>query len=400
MPSPGGPLLLALCLCQALALPLTTQLPEESEKVTKCITEILADVLSGPSPIPVTKDCLEILREDERVLAVLHHQHLLTELEEMAHRENMKHYLGHEGSRAGWEGKNEEEEVKKRDEKPSQQREATSEKTEEQNGRRKEEAQEVEAYEKTEKTEEKVKEEKVSRGGENHEALEEQVKELMDKEKQEEEEKEEEARKRRRSSETWSSKEYFGHIRRDPGRSKIQEVMLRGNQDGRERGGFVKRRFRLEEGKESSEEEPRKDRHGGRHHEDWEEEEEEEEETAELAKRVAEKTSDEETAQFEEEEKGLKMSSAQTHLHGGRKPWQEEEEGGRRHGHHHTPAGLDLKKRHQKGAVYLQDRHHGRDRDEEERGASPKEVLELEKLEEIEQELKRAAEKLEELKRG
>ncbi|KAJ7303906.1 hypothetical protein JRQ81_011417 [Phrynocephalus forsythii] len=400
MRSPAPPLLLALCLCPALALPLTTQPPEEDEKVTKCITEILADTLSRATPIPATKDCLEILKEDERVLAVLHHQHLLRELEE--------HHLGEGGSHAGWEGQEEEEEeVRKKKEMPSQSGEATSEKMEEQNVRRKEGEQEVEEHQRTEKTEEKGKEEHVSHGEENQEDLEEQVQELMDEEKKEEEEKEEAGRmEKRSSSETWSSKEYFGHIRRrDPGRPKIREAMFRGDQDGRKRSGLVKRRLGEEE--DGSKEEPWKYRHGGhsqgRHHEDWkedEEEEEEEEERPELAKRVAEKTSDEETAQFEEEEKGLKMSSAQTHLHGSWKPWEEEEGGERRHGQRPKPMGLDLKKRYQKGASYLQDRPRSREENEEDGGTDPKEVLELEKLEEIEGELKRAVEKLEELKRG
>ncbi|XP_048357695.1 chromogranin-A-like [Sphaerodactylus townsendi] len=78
--------LLLLIFCQADARPLANQLSEEDEKVTKCITEILADTLSKPSPVPVTSECMKILQEDERVLAMLHHQHLLTELEDLAHQ--------------------------------------------------------------------------------------------------------------------------------------------------------------------------------------------------------------------------------------------------------------------------------------------------------------------------
>ncbi|XP_067317107.1 chromogranin-A isoform X1 [Anolis sagrei] len=393
-----------LCLCRAFALPLTTQLSEEDEKVTKCITEILADTLSGPSPHPVTSECMKILREDERVLAMLHHQHLLSELEELAHQENVKHRLGHEA----WEGENgEQEEVKKRGTKPILQREAADEKMSEQSGGRKEEEEERKEYEKTEKMEEKVKEEKVSEEEAHRQALEEQVKELMEEEEEgKKEEEEEEARKKKRSSsETWSSKEYFGHVKsRSPGGPKIREGIFQGDQDERKRNGLAKRRFKLEEEDESEEEEPRKYHHRGvnqgRHH-DWDEEEVKK--RPYLAKRVAEKASDEETSQFEEEEKGVKISNSQSHLHGGWKPWQEEEQeeevGGSKHGHHHQSSGLDLKKRHEKDAMYLKGRYHTHDaEEEEEREASPDE--ELKKLEEIEEELKRAAERLEKLKRG
>ncbi|XP_061452901.1 coiled-coil domain-containing glutamate-rich protein 2 isoform X2 [Rhineura floridana] len=399
-------------LLDSLALPLAAQLSEEDEKVTKCITEILADTLSKPSPIPVTSECMKILQEDERVLAMLHHQHLLTELEELAHQENAKHHLGHEGSHDVWQVADEQEDVKKRDVKPTQQREAASEKMQEQNGQRKKEEQQLKELEKTEKNEEVVKEEEVSQGEDNWEALEEQAKAVMEKEKEESDDEDEVRKKKKRSSsETWSSKEYFGLIKkRGPGHPKIREGMLRRSQDGRKRNGLGKRHFRLEEEDEddSSEEQPKKNHHGGyrdghHHREDWGEEEE----RSGLAKRVAEKASDEETAQFEEEEKGMKISNSQSQLHGGWKPWQEvgeeeeEEEGKMRHRHHHKPAGLDLKKRHQNDEVYLKGgRQHGHEEDEEEREGHQNEVQELEKLEEIKQELERATEKLEELKRG
>lgn len=389
-------------LFQAHALSLAPQLSAEDEKVTKCITEILADTLSKPSPIPATSECMKILREDERVLAMLHHQHLLTELEELAHQENAKHRLGHEGNQDEWGREAEvEEEIKKRGGKPTQQSEAASEKTQEQEGEEKEEEkQERKEYEKMEKTEEKVKEERVTHG--NLEAVEEQAKEVMDVDDDDEEEV---TRKKKSSSETWSSREYFGHTKkRRLSEPKIRDMMVRGSHED-SRSGLVKRHFRVEddEAGDSSEEEPKMFHHGGypggRHHEDWADEEEEEKRSS-PTKRVAEKASDEETAQFEEE--GVKVSNAQSHHYGGWKPWQEEEEGEEekeRHGGHHSKlARLDLKKRHQKDEVYWKGRHH--ETDEEEKGTTRNEVQELEKLEEIERELKRAAEKLRELKRG
>ncbi|XP_054855518.1 coiled-coil domain-containing glutamate-rich protein 2 [Eublepharis macularius] len=407
MLSDGVSILPLLFLCQAYALPLASQLSEEDEKVTRCITEVLADTLSKPSPVPVTSECMKILREDERVLAMLHHQHLLTELEDLAHQENAKHRLGHEDSRDSWEREGEEqEEVKKREARAGQQREATaSEKM--QDGEWKEEGQGLKEFQKTEKIEEKLKE--VSHGEDKQEALEEEAA----KEEMEDEGEEDRLRKnkKRSSSETWSSQEYFGHVKnRGPGGPKIREVMLQGNRDSIKRNGSDKKRpFELEGEEEvgdSSEEKPRSryHHHGGRHHEDWEDEEEEEKKRkmADLTKRVAEKASDEETAQFEEEEKGVKISNSKGQLHGGWKPWPEEEEekeeGEMRYGHHHQPAGLDLKKRHWED--YPKGRHHGREEDEGEREAGQNEAQELQKLEEIEYDLQKAAEKLQELKRG
>ncbi|KAF7242465.1 Chromogranin-A, partial [Varanus komodoensis] len=386
-------------------LPLASQLTEEDEKVTKCITEILADALTRPSPVPATNECMKILREDERVLAMLHHQHLLTELEELAQQENMKHRLGQQGSRAAWErGEEEQEDVKKRGSTPTQQKEAASEEMRQENGERKNEER---AFREYEKTEEKVTEAGVSQGEEDQAAFEKEAKAVMEGTDEEEEE----MRKKKSSSETWSSKEYFGHVKkRGPRQPRIKEVMLHRDADVRKRSGLVKRHFRLEEEEEDNhpEEEPKKYHHQGgnegHRHDAWEEEEEEEEKRSDLSQRVAEKASDEETAQFEEEEKGVTFSSSQAHLHGDWKPWQEgeaeEKEGGVRHGHHRKPSASDLKKRHQKDAGYPKGRHHGHDEDEDGGEASQNQVEELEALEEIERDLKRAAKKLEELKRG
>ncbi|XP_063167918.1 coiled-coil domain-containing glutamate-rich protein 2 [Candoia aspera] len=390
---PQGASFLLLFLCQALSLPLPTQLSKEDEKVIKCISEILADTLSSPSPIPVTSECMKILREDERVLAMLHHQHLLTELEELAHQENAKHRIEQEGDHNAW-GEEQQGEIKTREE-PAQHTEAAPEEVEEHAGKREkeeEEEEEMKKYEKTKNTREKIK---ASQGEDLREALEEQA---------EEEQQEEKEIKKRSSSETWSSKEYFGHVkRRGPRQPKIRKGMLQGDEEGRKRHEMAKRRFRLDEEEEddTSEEEPKKYHHGGYgDHEKWEGEEE----RSDMAKRVAEKASDEETAQFEEE-KGLKTSNSKAHLHKGQKPWQEEEEeenhSKMRHGHHHKPVGLDLRKRHWKDEVYLNGRHHAPEEEEEEdKEASQSEAQELDKLEEIERELKWAADKLEELKRG
>jgi len=274
---PQGASFLLLFLCQALSLPLPTQLSKEDEKVIKCISEILADTLSSPSPIPVTSECMKILREDERVRAMLRHRHLLTELEELAHQENAKHRLEHESDHDAWE-EEQQGEIKKRDE-PAQQKEAAPEKVEEHADKRgkgeEEEEEEMKTYQKTKNTKEKIK---VYQGQDLREALEEQA---------EEEQQEEKEIKKRTSSETWSSKEYFGHVKKRGSRQpKIRKGMLQGDEEGRKRHEMVKRRFRMDEEENddtSEEEEPKKYHHGGSSdHEKWEEEEE----RSDMAKRV------------------------------------------------------------------------------------------------------------------
>ncbi|XP_026543890.1 coiled-coil domain-containing glutamate-rich protein 2 [Notechis scutatus] len=387
-------------LCQAFSLPVPTQLSKDDETVIKCISEILADTLSRSSPMPVTSDCMKVLREDDRVLTMLHQRHLLRELEELAHQENTKHLLAQESNHNSREEK-QQGELEKRDE-PAQRKVAAPEKAEEH------------ASEKKEEEEGKKKEEKAKTSKEKAEvSRDEDASEVQDEEEEEEEEEEGEIKKRV-SSETWHSKEYFGHVKkRGSRRPQIQKGMLRGDEGGRERQEMGKRRFRMdeEEGDDASEEEEEEKYHRGGHSSDekWEGEER----RPSVAKRVAEKASDEETAQFEEE-KGLKSSKAKAHLHKGWKPWQEEAEEEEeeeeenhnkvRHGHHRPSVDLDLKKRDRKDPVDRRGRHPApeeeEEEEEEEKDTRRRKVPEVEKLEEIERELKWAADALEELKKG
>ncbi|KAK9394313.1 coiled-coil domain-containing glutamate-rich protein 2 [Crotalus adamanteus] len=381
-------------LCPAFSLPVPAQLSKEDETVVKCISEILADTLSRSSPMPVTSECMKILREDERVLALLQHRHLLTELEEFSHQENAKHLLAHEINHNSGEEKQHGELQKSNG--LAQQKEA------ERAGRKKEDEEEEEEKkevmkkdEKTKKTQEKIK---VSQKEDGQDSLE---------ERDVEEEQEEKETKERTASETWSSKEYFGHVKKRGSRQpQIRKGMLRGEEEGQEREEVGKRRLRMgeEERDDPSEEEEQKKYHPGGQSEDesWEEEEE----RSTVAKRVAEKASDEETAQFEEE-KGLQSSRA--HLHKSWKPWKEEteEEGEEeeehdktRHGHHHPLVGLELRKRHGKEEVDPKGRHRAPEEEEEEKDTRQRKAQEVEKLEEIERQLKWAADSLEELKRG
>ncbi|NXJ73745.1 CMGA protein, partial [Trogon melanurus] len=52
--------------------------------VMKCIVEVISDTLSKPNPLPISEECLETLREDERIISILRHQNLLRELQEIA----------------------------------------------------------------------------------------------------------------------------------------------------------------------------------------------------------------------------------------------------------------------------------------------------------------------------
>ncbi|XP_039181040.1 cilia- and flagella-associated protein 251-like isoform X2 [Crotalus tigris] len=384
-------------LCPAFSLPVPAQLSKEDETVVKCISEILADALSRSSPMPVTSECMKILREDERVLALLQHRHLLTELEELAHQENAKHLLAHEINHNSGE-EQQQGELQKSDGLAQQKEAERAGRKKEDEKEEEEEEEEKEVMKKDEKTKKPQEKIKVSQKEDGQDSLE---------ERDVEEEQEEKETKERTASETWSSKEYFGHVKKRGSRQpQIRKGMLRGEEEGQEREEVGKRRLRMgeEERDDPSEEEEQKKYHPGGHSEDesWEEEEE----RSTVAKRVAEKASDEETAQFEEE-KGLQSSRA--HLHKSWKPWKEdaEEEDNdddkTRHGHHHPLVGLELRKRHGKEEVDPKGRHRApeeEEEEEEEKDTRQRKAQEVEKLEEIERQLKWAADNLEELKRG
>ncbi|XP_039597642.1 chromogranin-A isoform X1 [Polypterus senegalus] len=81
----SGVLLFTVVIQNAFSSPL----PSEDngagkEKVLKCFMEVLADALSNPEPKPVSHECLDTLRGDERVASALRHQNLLKELQELA----------------------------------------------------------------------------------------------------------------------------------------------------------------------------------------------------------------------------------------------------------------------------------------------------------------------------
>ncbi|XP_005390393.1 PREDICTED: chromogranin-A isoform X2 [Chinchilla lanigera] len=73
-----------LCAGQVTALPVNSPMTKGDTEVMKCIVEVISDSLSKPSPMPVSQECLEILRGDERILSILRHQNLLRELQDLA----------------------------------------------------------------------------------------------------------------------------------------------------------------------------------------------------------------------------------------------------------------------------------------------------------------------------
>ncbi|XP_061215874.1 chromogranin-A isoform X3 [Neopsephotus bourkii] len=88
--SPAGtmsrPGLLAVLLLAvpAISLPVTNDMNKGDTKVMKCIVEVISDTLSKPNPLPISEECLETLRGDERIISILRHQNLLKELQEIA----------------------------------------------------------------------------------------------------------------------------------------------------------------------------------------------------------------------------------------------------------------------------------------------------------------------------
>uniref|UniRef100_A0A3Q1ESL9 Chromogranin-A n=1 Tax=Acanthochromis polyacanthus TaxID=80966 RepID=A0A3Q1ESL9_9TELE len=81
----GGLMMLTALSSCVLSLPVTpSQLENEDVKVMKCIVEVLADVLSRQQHVPVSQDCLEKLKTDDRLVTILRHHNFLKELQEIA----------------------------------------------------------------------------------------------------------------------------------------------------------------------------------------------------------------------------------------------------------------------------------------------------------------------------
>ncbi|XP_074440264.1 chromogranin-A isoform X3 [Larus michahellis] len=79
-----GLLAVLLLAVPAISLPVTNDMNKGDTKVMKCIVEVISDTLSKPNPLPISEECLETLRGDERIISILRHQNLLKELQEIA----------------------------------------------------------------------------------------------------------------------------------------------------------------------------------------------------------------------------------------------------------------------------------------------------------------------------
>uniref|UniRef100_UPI00398F8BEA chromogranin-A n=1 Tax=Pristiophorus japonicus TaxID=55135 RepID=UPI00398F8BEA len=69
---------------QAFSSPVPSEQSKADAKVMKCVVEVISDTLSKPSPLPISQECMDALRGDERINSVLRHQNLLRELQELA----------------------------------------------------------------------------------------------------------------------------------------------------------------------------------------------------------------------------------------------------------------------------------------------------------------------------
>ncbi|XP_065696279.1 chromogranin-A isoform X3 [Patagioenas fasciata] len=79
-----GLLAVLLLAVPAMSLPVANDMNKGDTKVMKCIVEVISDTLSKPNPLPISEECLETLRGDERIISILRHQNLLKELQEIA----------------------------------------------------------------------------------------------------------------------------------------------------------------------------------------------------------------------------------------------------------------------------------------------------------------------------
>ncbi|XP_040262438.1 coiled-coil domain-containing glutamate-rich protein 2 isoform X1 [Bufo bufo] len=338
-------LLLAAVCMQVSTRPLSSQLSQEEEKVTRCIMEVLSESLSSSGPKRVSSSCIQILKEDERLISMLRHQHLLRELEDLTDQE--KSQLDAERDSI------EEEEIKKRTSEthiPPPKRDLKP--------KRGSENEESKEFEKIENVQVKEKEK------EHGTSAEEKVNKLL-----EEEEDKRNAPAKRGSD---ASKRDGKEVRRED-----------------------KKQFSNESDEDSSEEREHEQGHHGplngwyhRNHEGWEERK------RGSLRRMAEDPSQEETAQFESEDRGMKYFNAKTHMHG----FHGED---KRHVHHPDNAYYndeenEMERHHYNGNYEHREEEEERELEEEREEHRAKER----DIQEVEEELRKAAEQLEELHRG
>ncbi|XP_069493842.1 chromogranin-A [Ambystoma mexicanum] len=79
-----GWLAIALCAMHASSLPVSSDTSQDDTKVMKCLLEVISTTLSKPKATPIRPECLQTLREDERIISILRHENLLKELQQLA----------------------------------------------------------------------------------------------------------------------------------------------------------------------------------------------------------------------------------------------------------------------------------------------------------------------------
>lgn len=79
-----GWLVIALCAMQVTSMPVLNEMSPDDTRVMKCVVEVISDTLSKPNAVPISPECLQTLREDERIISILRHQNLLKELQQLA----------------------------------------------------------------------------------------------------------------------------------------------------------------------------------------------------------------------------------------------------------------------------------------------------------------------------
>ncbi|XP_072919967.1 uncharacterized protein [Hemitrygon akajei] len=372
--------------------PLSPKILKDDDKVTRCIVEVISDTLSKPS-LPLSDECSKILREDETVLAMVHHQNLLRELEELTHNgESSAKQRSLKGDKkwnypnAEW---NEAENLEKRDERGedlngqggSHVKKALLSKEEE----------DMVRYKKSKEQNKKSEELNMEEHHEDKEALtsKDGTKAVTHASKEEVVNKDKESSEGRHgeSSEEDQSSSELGQEERDL--LKIDELLKK----------IAKHELENKQGEKKHRSEGKDDGSMGNEHG-----------LMSVEKRVQENASDEETDQFEAGQKGMKILGVGTHLQGGGGKQSLEQQEIEDKGRHHF--GVDLKKR-REGEIEQEwkrnrDLESSKDEDsedEEEEGEEEEKRVkykddELRNLVKIEEELKEVAKKLREIRQG
>lgn len=69
---------------QVSSSPVPKEPSKADAKIMNCVVEVISDTLSNPSPLPISQECMEALKGDERIISMLRHQNLLREFQELA----------------------------------------------------------------------------------------------------------------------------------------------------------------------------------------------------------------------------------------------------------------------------------------------------------------------------